>query len=266
MSNEAGQALFHIHNVSKVYRMGKETAMKTKELIVNEVAAALEREPFVNLHHFPLYLSFVDGILTMEGEVEHIMAKKRALEVAAAVHGITGIVDRVRLVPATRMEDGELRDHVCTVLLAENLLTSCAMRAIVKGKPEVVRESDGAIASIDVEVTDAVVTLNGTVTSLSAKRLAGVLAWWVPGCRDVINGLEVSPPQEDNDDEVVDAVRLALEKNPFIDAAQIKVGCKNYIVTLKGLVKSMAQRQMAEADAWYVFRVDRVINLIQAEG
>lgn len=163
------------------------------------------------------------------------------------------------------MTDGEIRDHVCTSLLAENLLASCALWAIVKGKPEVIRETDDSIGSIDVTVTDGVVILNGAVPSLSAKRLAGLLAWWVPGSRDVVNGVEVSPHQEDNDDEVVDAVRLALEKNPFIDATQIKVSCRDYTVTLEGLVKSAAQRMMAEADAWYVFRVDRVVNLLQNE-
>ena len=108
-------------------------------------------------------------------------------------------------------------------------------------------------------------TLNGAVSSLSAKRLAGVLAWLVPGSRDVVNGIEVSPFEEDNDDEVVDAVRLALEKDPFVNASQIKVGSKNYTVTLDGLVKNAAQRQMAEADAWYIFRVDRVVNQLRVE-
>ena len=238
--------------------------MRIDERIVKEIAALLERETSVNLHRFPLFLELTDGILTMTGEVEHIKAKKRALEVAAAVHGVAGIVDRIRLVPASRMEDGEIRDHVCSALLAEALLASCAVWAIVKGKAEVVRETDEEIGSIDVEVSEGVVTLNGAVTSLTAKRLAGVLAWWVPGSRDVINGLEVSPPEEDNDDEVAEAVRLVLEKNPFIDAAQIRVACKDCIVTLEGVVKSEAQRQMAESDAWYVFRVDRVVNLLQA--
>jgi len=239
--------------------------MRTEERIVNEVAAALERETSVNLHRFPLYLSLSDGVLTIEGEVEDIRAKKRALEIAAAVPGVGGIVDRIRLVPAMRMEDGEIRNHVCTALLAENLLASSAIWAIVKGKPEVVRETDESIGSIDAEVTDGVVILNGAVSSLSAKRLAGVLAWWVPGSRDVINGLDVSPPQDDNDDEVVDAVRLVLEKDPFVNAAQIKIGCRNYTVTLEGLVKNENQRHMAEADAWYTFRVDRVVNLLQVE-
>jgi osmotically-inducible protein OsmY len=237
--------------------------MRIDEQKVNEIAGLLERETSVNLHRFPLFLELADGILTITGEVEHIKAKKRALEVAAAVHGVAGIVDRIRLVPATQMDDGEIRDRVCTTLLAENLLASCAVWAIVKGKAEVVREADGAAGSIDVEVSEGVVTLNGAVSSLTAKRLAGVLAWWVPGSRDVVNGLDVSPPEEDNDDEVVEAVRLVLEKNPFIDAAQIRVACRNCIVTLEGLVKSESQRQMAEFDAWYVFRVDQVVNLLQ---
>jgi len=241
--------------------------MKDKERMISDVAAALEREPSVNLHSFPLRFEFADGVLTLEGEVEHITAKKRALEVAAALPGVAGIVDRLRLVPAQRMEDGDIRDHVCNTLLAENLLSSCAIWAMVKGKPELVRVGDqGGEGRIDVEVSDGVVTLNGAVPSLSAKRLAGVLAWWVPGSREVVNGIEISPPEEDNDDEVVDAVRLVLEKNPFINASQVRVRCRNFMVTLEGIVKSEAQRQMAEADCWYVFRVDRVTNLLQVEG
>jgi osmotically-inducible protein OsmY len=240
--------------------------MRNEERIVNEVAAALERESGVNLHSFPIFLEFNDGALTMEGELEKIMAKKRALEVAAAVPGVTGIVDRLRLAPAEEMQDGEIRDHVCNALLAENLLASCAIWAIVKGKPEVIRETEDAEGSIDVEVTEGIVILNGAVPSLSAKRLAGVLAWWVPGSRDVINGVEVSPPEEDNDDEVVDAVRLVLEKDPFVNASQVRVSCHDHTVSLEGLVKTDAQRQMAEADCWYVFRVDRVINRLAVEG
>lgn len=238
--------------------------MSDAERIVRDVATALEREPSVNLHRFPVAIEFDDGVLTLEGEMERISAKKCALEAAAAVRGVTGIVDRLRLVPAMQMQDGEIRDHVCSALLAENMLSSCAVWAIVKKKPEVIREADqGVDGSIDVEVNEGVVILNGTVSSLSAKRLAGVLAWWVPGSRDVVNGIEVAPPEEDNDAEVVDAIRLILEKNPFINASQIKVSCRDYAVTLEGIVSSESQRQIAEADCWYVFRVDRVTNELQ---
>jgi len=36
--------------------------------------------------------------------------------------------------------------------------------------------------------------LNGRVSGLPSKRLAGVLAWRVPGVRDVVNGIELDPP------------------------------------------------------------------------
>jgi len=240
--------------------------MREAEHIVNAVVGALEREPRVNLHAFPLQLVIDSGVLTMEGEVEHIMAKKRALEVAAAVPGVAGIVDRLRVAPAAAMSDGEIRDHLCRALVAESLLGSCAIWAIVKGKPEVIREKDqGMTGSIDVEVRDGVVVLNGAVTSLSAKRLAGVLAWWVPGSRDVINGIDTSTA-DDNDDEVVDAVRLVLERDPLVDAARIRVGCSHDWITLDGTVRDATVRQAAEADAWYVFRVDGVTNRLQIGG
>lgn len=238
--------------------------MSRNEHVIVEVAAALEREPSVNFRRFPVQIEFSDGVLTLEGEVEQIAAKKKALELAAAVKGVTGIVDRLRLVPAAPMEDGEIRVHVCNALLAENLLASCSIRAIVKKNPEVVR-GEGVRGSIDVEAEDGVVILNGAVASLSEKRLAGVLAWWVPGSRDVVNGIEVVPPEEDNDDEVVDAVRLVLEKDPFVNAAQVKVTCRSFAVTIEGVVKNGTQREMVEADCWFVFRVDRVINLLQVE-
>jgi osmotically-inducible protein OsmY len=119
--------------------------------------------------------------------------------------------------------------------------------------------------SIVVEVNDGVVTLNGEVPSLTHKRLAGVLAWWVPGTRDVINGLEEVPPEEDNDDELIDAVRLVLEKDPFVNASKVRVSSKDWTVTLEGLVPNETMKQMTERDAWYVLGVKSVINKISVK-
>jgi osmotically-inducible protein OsmY len=240
--------------------------MRNSENIITEAAAALEREPSVNIHSFPVHLEFSNGALTLEGEVEGITGKKKALEVAAALPGVSGIVDRLRIAPACRMEDGSIRDHVCNAFMAEELLSQLGLWTMVKGRKELVREPAlGSDDSLDVEVNDGIVILNGSATSLSAKRLAGVLAWWVPGTRDVVNGIEVAPPEEDNDDEVVDAIRLVLEKDPFVNASQIRARSRNYTVTLEGMVKNEIQRQMAEADCWYVFRVDGVTNLLRTE-
>lgn len=237
--------------------------MKNKDGITQEIVAALEREPLVNLHGNPISVTCSGSEATLSGDTESLAAKKMALETAAKVPGVSGIIDRLHVMPAEPMEDGELRTHVCNALLAETQLDPYALRVKVKGRMESVREPINPSGAIEVDVENGIVTLNGQVASLSQKRMAGVLAWWVPGSRDVINGLEIDPPEEDNDYEVIDAIRLALEKDPFVNASQVRVRCTDYTVTLEGIVASEAERRMAEADAWYVFRVNRVKNALQ---
>jgi osmotically-inducible protein OsmY len=241
--------------------------MPSPELICAQVRAALEHEPRINLHRYPIHLRCEDGILTVDGEVAHIMAKKLALELAAAVPGVDGLVDRLRVAPTRPMGDGAVRDHVCDAFLQEPAFATFAMTIWDKGRVDIVRPASGTpFGVIELTVVDGVVTLDGAVPSLSHKRLAGVLAWWVPGSRDVINGLAVEPPQEDTDDEITDAVRLVLDKDRFVKADQIRVRTRDRVVTLEGLVPNTTIREMAETDAWYVFGVDRVINRLQVEA
>jgi osmotically-inducible protein OsmY len=110
------------------------------------------------------------------------------------------------------------------------------------------------------------VVLEGQVPSLSHKRLAGVLAWWVPGTQNVLNCLIVEPPEEDSDDEMTDALRLVLEKDPFVNADQIRVTSNDRTVTLEGLVPNEAESEMAEQDAWCIFGVDRVVNRLEVRA
>ena len=235
------------------------------EEVVGTIMAALEREPMVNVHSHPIGVTFADGVVTLTGEVDGIAAKKIALEVAAAPSPVTGVVDRLRVGPSERMEDGVIRDHVCNALISEPAFSSYSIHALVKQEMEMVRALE-APGVLEVEINDGVVILNGTVESISHKRLAGVLAWWVPGSRDVVNGMELSPPMEDNDDEVTDAVRLVLEKDPLVNASQIRIHSRDYVVTLDGAVSTENSKMAAEADAWYIFGVNRVVNNLMVTG
>ncbi len=240
--------------------------MADKDSVLKTVRAAFEHERRINLHRYPIKMDFGDGVLTLEGEVEDIAAKKLALELAIVVPGVSGIVDRLHVEPAERVGDGAILDAVRNALLQESALESCTIRVRSKGRVETVRESRfEPHGVIEVSVTDGVVLLDDHVTNLAQKRLAGVLAWWVPGSRDVVNGLEVAPPEDDHDDEVTDAVRIALEKDPFLNADQIRVSTRNDVVTLEGVVRTETQKQMAEHDAWYVFGVDNVINRLDVQ-
>jgi osmotically-inducible protein OsmY len=231
--------------------------------VLDKVRATLASEPRLNVHQCPIALSYADGTLTLDGEVGDVAAKKLALERAAALPEVSGIVDRLRVRPAQRMGDGEIRDLVRDALLQEPAFADFALRTRRGEQVETVRDPFEARGTIEVEVADGVVTLNGQVPGLDDKRLVGVLAWWVPGSCDVINGIAVEPPEDDSDEAILEAVRLVLEKDPFVDASEVRVGVKNALVRLTGVVPSGAEREMAEFDAWYVFGVDRVDNRIE---
>jgi osmotically-inducible protein OsmY len=96
--------------------------------------------------------------------------------------------------------------------------------------------------------------------------MLGVLAWWVPGCRDVVNGIAVIPDEQDSDDEIVDAVRLVLEMDPMLKAESITVHARDAVVTLDGAVRTAEGRHQAELDAWCVFGVEAVVNQLRVQS
>jgi osmotically-inducible protein OsmY len=149
---------------------------------------------------------------------------------------------------------------VRNALLEEDVLADCAVRVWVKGQPEIEHQPPGAVGTIDVRVEDGIVTLDGDVPGLGQKRLAGVLAWWVPGSRDVINGIGITPTEPDSEAAMTDAVQQVLEMDPFVDATSIRVHTRRAVVSLDGTVPREAERKLAEDDAWYVFGVDNVVN------
>ncbi|HHL40301.1 MAG TPA: BON domain-containing protein [Deltaproteobacteria bacterium] len=180
--------------------------------------------------------------LVVAGEVDSISRKKRILLLAMGVEGVSGVVDRLTVRPAASMTDDEIRSHLADAFAGEPAMDE---------------------RLITVEIRNGVVDIEGRCPSLSHKRLAGVLAWWVPGVRDVINSLEVTPPEEDSDDELRDALRLILEKDRLVDASHISVEASNWVVTLRGVVSSEAEKDAAECDAWYTWGVNDVVNRLE---
>jgi osmotically-inducible protein OsmY len=237
--------------------------MADGSVLLEQVREALRADLRIGFDKQTIVLTLSNGDLVIEGEVAAVSAKRRALRRAAEAIAGRFIVDRLHVRPATPMQDGAIRDLVRDAVLEEPALSQCRVREFVKEDLEPVRDPPEATGTIDIRVEDGVVTLDGDVTGLAQKRLAGALAWWVPGSRDVINGLGVTPPEADSDFEIADAVRLVLEKDPFVNADQLRVGVRDAVVALDGLVATEDERAMAEHDAWYVFGVEDVINRIE---
>jgi osmotically-inducible protein OsmY len=258
--------------------------------VERKIRAALEHDTRINLHHDPIEIEYDGEVVTLSGDVADIAAKRLALEHAAALPEVSAVVDRLRVRPGERMGDGAIAAHIERTLLDDSSFAGFGLRTRVGEKqgpkaepsafsrisPEPPAEERGEEGAedgggnglprppwIEISVEDGVVTLDGDVPSLSHKRLAGVLAWWAPGSRDVVNGLGVEPDEEDTDEEILDALRIVLDKDPVVDATQISATCENSVVTLQGLVENESHRDLVEFDAWAIFGVDKVVNHIR---
>jgi osmotically-inducible protein OsmY len=240
--------------------------MNPRELMTRKVHAALEREPRINIHRHPIRIESRDGAVVLEGEVADVAAKKLALEAAAGAEGVRGVVDRLRVAPGEARGDGAVRDSFARRLLAQAEFLNCTIRVRTNERTLELRKKDDGVGDIEVSVADGVIVLEGRVISVPHRLFAGVLAWWTPGRRDVVNALEVEPRYEERDDEVAEALRLALEADPLLEADQIRPSCRDRVATLEGAVPSEEQRRRAELDAWSLSGVDRVVNRLQVTG
>ncbi len=214
-----------------------------KVRILKKLKALLTENLHINPAKNPIHIRLEEDNIVMEGIVERVAYKKKALLCAMGLEGVKGVIDRLRVKPAKKMGDKEIKNHIIDAITEEPALDA---------------------STIDVQVRDGVVDLEGKVPSLSHKRLCGVFAWWVPGSTDVINSLIVDPPEEDSPEELEDAIRIVLEKDRLVDASKIGVAVdENWVVTLTGTVNSDAESLAAEDDAWYVWGVNDVINKIE---
>ena len=236
--------------------------------IGKEVKAALEVDPRVDLHRFPINVVNDGDTVRLEGEVESIAAKRIAMALAQRVSGMQRVIDELRLVPVEPRGDGAIQDSFARGLLQQPELRNCTLRQHDKGRDELVQEAhdDWPSGEVAFGVVDGVLTLEGKVISLSHKRMIEAIAWWTPGCRHVVNRLRVEPAEDDNDDELADAIRLVFEMDPLIHADQIGIRAERGVVTLGGVLQRDEERRMAEMDAWSVWGVADVRNQIQVQS
>jgi osmotically-inducible protein OsmY len=245
--------------------------MQRSDTVLKQVMAAFERESHLKLHNHPIHMSFDGDALTVTGEVPDIASKKRLLQLTQLHSEGTRLVDQLRVTANPPVRDGELRTHICERLAQAVDFRNCVICARIKGELEVLRGTmdpagnDGS-GVIEVTVEDGVVTLTGQVISLSHRRLASVTVWWVGGCRDVVNLLQLVPAEADGDVEISEALHLVLETDQRVRAEQITINVENQKITLAGWVATEAEKRQAEQDAWCLDAIEGVVNHIQVRA
>lgn len=224
---------------------------------LHTIHAALERHPRLHLQPGDIDIRLEGDTLVLEGSVEDIAARRLVPAIVSETSRGKGLLDRLRVRQDEQREDSELAIAVERLLTQEPVFAGIR---VVRGQRA--GHKAPAEGELRVSVVDGVVRLSGTVGSLSHRRIAEALGWWVPGVMDVDNRLYVSPAERDSDDEITDAVRMLLEKDPWIDPGHLGIQTRDRVVTLSGMLPGKEQKRMAENDCWCIAGVRDVVNRI----
>lgn len=176
-----------------------------------------------------------DGVVTLTGTVDNVLAKERAEAIASAVVGVRAIVNRIDVKLAER-GDSEIKKAVENALLADPATDSYEVTAVAN---------------------NGVVTLTGSVDSWQEKQLCERVAKSVRGVRDVKNNVNVDYTTDRPDHEIKAEIEARLANDVRVDDYLILVDVRDGRVTLTGTAGSLFEKNRAISDA-YVANVKSV--------
>jgi osmotically-inducible protein OsmY len=181
-----------------------------------------------------------DGIVTLTGIVGSYYEKKAAADAAHRVRGVLDVANdvQVKLTGDTTPLDSDIAREIRLTLKVNVLLREEAIRTTVSG---------------------GWVNLEGWVSTKVQRDHAEEVVHRIPGVRSVTNNLHVSPAAE-NPKVICEAIEEALERQAERTAERIDVTLTDGTVTLKGTVRSWAERRAALGSAGHAPGVRTVID------
>lgn len=233
--------------------------------ILSGLRSALHKDRWVQPEAEGIDVAVTRHGIILNGSTETLGAKRRAV-ILANMAGETAVIDCLRRRPAGSTGDNEIARQLCSRLEQEPVFRDYGIALMKGNRIDAYRQPNPTGYIIIVSVDEGAIRLTGSVGSLSHRRMAEVLCWWLEDCQFVDNELEVSPQQEDNDDEINDAVRLCLEKDPFIGSGQLHVYTAAAIVRIEGSLRGISQRSRVLHDVWSVAGVWDIDDLTQDSG
>jgi osmotically-inducible protein OsmY len=169
-----------------------------------------------------------EGMVTLTGTVNNLLARKRAEKVAMAVRGVRGVVNLIEVSPEPR-DDLALANDIKKALRDQSATESY---------------------EVSVAVNKGNVILSGTVESRAEKRLSEQVAAGVKGVKSIQNEITIEYELDRNDNEIVQKVRKAIQNDLRLYPKLIMVKAEDGHVLLSGSVGSLNEKRLAESYAW----------------
>jgi osmotically-inducible protein OsmY len=214
--------------------------MKTDEQLKKDVAAELAWDPAINTTNIGVAVR--SGIVTLSGTLDTYVQKhavERAVRRVAGVRGIALDLE-VRLAPGHARTDSEIAQAAAHALRWHSLV------------PE---------DKVKVEVEDGWIRLSGETDWAYQRASAEQSVRPLVGVRGVTN--DISIKARANASEISRDISSALERHARREAQRIAVDVEGGVVTLRGTVESLADRQAVVGTAYAARGVSRVVDQLE---
>ena len=208
-----------------------------------DVLAELEWDPAVNAENIGVTVK--DGIVTLAGHLATYMEKHAAERAARRVSGVRGIaMDLDVRLPREQARDDSDIAHAAVAALKLNSLVP-----------------DGAV---QVEVEDGWVRLAGEVDWAYQSAIAEQVVSPLAGVRGLSNEITIRPRVQSSN--IADHIGAALKRRAQREAEHIGIEVQGSVVTLRGKVHSLAEREAAVGAARSTTGVSRVVDKLAVDA